>query len=156
MARPSSSIGPIKLPTAKKKSKVAISINDLEEKLKTAVAGNASLNPLVELLDLTCKAQDPRDTNRGIHALHRVIALILATGKLSNTATEEAKIVRTWIWERIKTLIDLLTSLLADEEKILKVRRSSLVVPFVDLTVSNADIYIADIVFPVKTSLSRC
>ena len=125
VARPPSSLASGRLPKAKKKkSKVATSINDLEEKLKTAVSANASLNPLVELLELACKAEDPRDTNRAIHALHRIFGLVLATGKLSTTANEEAKIVRTWLWDKIKTFVEFLTSLLADEEKILKVSRT--------------------------------
>jgi hypothetical protein len=135
-------------------SEFAKSVQDLERQLKAAVATNSSLNLLVDLLDLTCNAEDPQDTSKGINALHGIFVSIIAKGNLSIKNTDDSKIVRAWIWDRLNSYADFLTSLLADREKTLQVRLGIYKRCVRFELISWTDIYPADLVLAAKASLS--
>ena len=115
------------LPPAKKR-KVATKQRDdlariqrLENLLLNAVSEGASLNPLVDLLDATNDAADPHLLFKSVYALYRVFASIIDTGMLVPTPDSGARVVRTWIWERLNVFTDLLVGLMSDSEKSLRV-----------------------------------
>jgi U3 small nucleolar RNA-associated protein 19 len=97
------------------------SVVQLEAELTSAVSKNASLNPLADLLDLTLKSKGPKDTSKAIYALYRVFVLIITNDKLGLGGDDAARIVKTWLWERLNTYVDYLGGLLKDEEKTLRV-----------------------------------
>ena len=119
------------LPPPSKKRKIqpsvghADSIQHLEVKLTTAVAKNESLNPLIDLLKLTHDIEDPHDTSKAIYALYRVFVTIISNGKLEPRGDAAAKVVKSWIWERLQTYVDYLGGLLQDDEKFLRVSTTS-------------------------------
>ena len=115
------------LPPAKKR-KVATKQHDdlehiqrLEHLLLGAVSEGTSLNPLVDLLDVTKGAGDPHVLFKCIYALYRVFASIIDAGMLVPTPDAGAKVVRTWIWERFNIFTDMLVGLMNDSEKSLRV-----------------------------------
>ena len=117
---PLRSLPPLK--PKKTSSETTKSIQDLEKRLKAAITANSSLNPLVDLLGLACNVEHPQETSKAIHALHGIFSAIIVNGKLSINGADDTKIVRSWICDRLNLFIEFLTSLLADEEKILRVR----------------------------------
>lgn len=119
---------PSSLPLAKKRktsndSGFASSIQQLEAQLTEAVSSDASLNPLVDLLQLIDNAAEAGDVSKGIYAVYRVFVLILGGDKYG-LGSQEGRVVRTWIWERLGEYVDYLLGLLKDEEKALRVRES--------------------------------
>lgn len=115
------------LPPAKKR-KVATKhhgnlahIQHLEKLLLEAVAKGTSLNPLVDLLSAAKDAGDPHLLFKCIYSLYRVFASIVDTGMLVPASDTGAKVVRTWIWERLNVFTDMLVGLMSDSEKSLRV-----------------------------------
>ncbi|KIK06358.1 hypothetical protein K443DRAFT_129940 [Laccaria amethystina LaAM-08-1] len=96
-------------------------IKELEDELIKAVTTRASLNCLVNLLDLTFQAEDPHDTSKGIYALYRTFVVIITHGKLSPQGGEAGRTVSRWLWERLNSYAEFLASLLKDEEKFLRI-----------------------------------
>lgn len=116
---PASSLPP---PAKRRKTKRnETAIKDLETQITTAVANNASLNPLSDLLDIAQNASDPKDMSKVIYSLYRVFVVIISSNKLAPGGADAAKVVRKWIWERLDGYIQLLLGLLQDEEAILRV-----------------------------------
>lgn len=115
------------LPPAKKR-KVATKQHDdlaqiqrLESLLLEAVSEGTSLNPLVDLLDITKNVGDPHVLFKCTYALYRVFASIIDTRMLVPTPDARVKVVRTWIWERFNVFTDMLVGLMNDSEKSLRV-----------------------------------
>ena len=111
-----------------KKRKVVVRKNDglehiqrLEKLLLEAVAEGTSLNPLVDLLDAAKNASDPRLLFKCIYALYRVFASTIDAGMLVSTPDPSAKVVRSWIIERLNVFTDMLVGLMSDSEEYLRV-----------------------------------
>ncbi|KAG7442820.1 ribosome biogenesis protein Noc4 [Guyanagaster necrorhizus] len=102
-------------------SKVLQSIQDTEHHLTRAVTNNGTLNPLADLLDLTCSRKDSQEVSKGIYALYRVFVLVIGNGKLSVSGDESTKTVKAWLWDRMNNYVNFLVGLLKDEEKSLRV-----------------------------------
>ena len=123
------------LPPPSKKRKLqpgsgcAQKVKELEDELIKAVTTQASLNSLVNLLDLTFQAEDAHDTSRGMYALYRTFVVIITQGKLSPHSGEAGKTVSRWLWERLNSYVEFLASLLKDEEKFLRVSSRDLSSP---------------------------
>ncbi|KAK0223868.1 CBF/Mak21 family-domain-containing protein [Armillaria fumosa] len=119
--------GPRSLPPPSKKrklnndSKALQTIQETEQQLTRAVANNGSLNPLADLLHLTCSRKDSQEVSKGIYALYRIFVLVISNGKLSVAGDESAKTVKAWLWDRLNKYVDFLAGLLKDEEKSLRV-----------------------------------
>lgn len=96
-------------------------IQRLENLLTDAVSEGTSLNPLVDLLDVAKNAEDPYLLFKCIYTLYRVFASILDAGMLVPTSDADAKVVRTWISEKLNVFTDMLVGLMSDEEKSLRV-----------------------------------
>lgn len=96
-------------------------IQRLEKLLLEAVSEGTSLNPLVDLIDAAMDAEDPHLLFKCIYSLYRVFASIIDTGMLVPTPDSGAKIVRTWIWEKLNVFTDMLVGLMSDSEKSLRV-----------------------------------
>lgn len=96
-------------------------VKQLEEELTYAIAKNASLNSLADLLALAYDAEDPHDTSKAVYALYRVFVIIISNNKLGISGDEAAKVVKAWIWDRLQAYVDFLGSLLQDDEKFLRV-----------------------------------
>lgn len=94
----------------------------LEADLADAISENGSLNSLADLVALTKRCESAEDTSKAIYALYRVSVLLATGGRLFGDAEESQKLVRAWIWEQLNTYVDILTGLLKDEEKSLRVR----------------------------------
>lgn len=121
-------MGPIRsLPLPNKKRKlqkdreVAQTIQRLEEELTKAAKDNGSLNPLADLLEVALTSKTPQDTSKAMYAVYRVLVTIIANDKLSLDGDDAAKVVKSWIWERLNSYVDFLGGLLKDEEKTLRV-----------------------------------
>ncbi|KAF7305082.1 Ribosome biogenesis protein Noc4 [Mycena kentingensis (nom. inval.)] len=108
---------PAKRRKLQKDSDLVQSIQKLEAKL---TADTTSLNPLADLLELALGVEDAQDTSKAIYALYRAFVVVITSGKLNAGGDEAAKIVRTWIWERLNGYVDFLCGLLKDEEKALR------------------------------------
>lgn len=120
--------GPIRsLPPPSKRRKVQKdsaldqSIQQLEADLTYAIANNASLNPLADLVDLTTTTKSPQDTSKAIYALYRVFVVVISNDKLGLDGDDAAKVVKAWLWDRLNIYVDYLGSLLKDEERTLRV-----------------------------------
>jgi hypothetical protein len=115
------------LPPAKKRKIVANQgdnferIQHLEKLLLEAVSQGHSLNTLVDLLDAAKGAADPHLLFKCIYALYRVFASIIDSGMLVSTPDTTARVVRTWISERLNIFTDILVGLMSDSEKSLRV-----------------------------------
>ncbi|EPQ52018.1 CBF-domain-containing protein [Gloeophyllum trabeum ATCC 11539] len=96
-------------------------IQQLERQLTDAINANGSLNPLDDLLNVILRASDPRVVSKALYANYRVFVLIIDKGELKTQGDEAAKLVRTWIWEKLNGYVDFLTGLLKDEEKTLRI-----------------------------------
>ncbi|KAI8998951.1 ribosome biogenesis protein Noc4 [Trametes punicea] len=104
-------------------------IQELEKHLTAAVSLGSSLNPLADLLDIALEAESAAQVSKAIYALYRVFVTIITHNLLSaSDGSEEVKVVRTWLWERLHAFVDLVTGLLKDEEPSLK--RSALDILF--------------------------
>ncbi|KAK7057756.1 ribosome biogenesis protein Noc4 [Favolaschia claudopus] len=121
MSRPGPSLPP---PSKKRKigkdSEFTKSVKQLEDQLTVAATSNGSLNPLADLLELAFKADDAQDTSKAIYALYRVFVIVINGGKLAPGGDAAAKVVKTWLWERLHSYVDFLCGLLKDEENVLR------------------------------------
>ncbi|KAG6917036.1 hypothetical protein DXG01_004162, partial [Tephrocybe rancida] len=120
--------GPLRsLPPPNKKrkvqedSKTSKSIQKLETELSHAVSTNSSLNPLADLLDLALATEHASETSKAIYALYRIFVLILSADKMGLGGDEAAKVVKTWLWDRLNVYVDFLGGLLKDQEKTLRI-----------------------------------
>ncbi|KAG9125442.1 hypothetical protein FRC07_007579 [Ceratobasidium sp. 392] len=97
-------------------------IESLESSLAKSLVDGTSLNALVDLLELAGSTTDPAVLHKALYALYRSAVSIAASPKLdlSKCRTEETKLVRTWLLDRIGEYTDLLCGLMADEEKALR------------------------------------
>jgi U3 small nucleolar RNA-associated protein 19 len=104
-------------------SAVAERIVILENELSAAIGSGTSLNALADLLDIaTTIGEDAQVVSKTIYAIYRTVVLLVSAGHLTPGGDEDAKLVRTWIWERLNTFVDLLCGLLKDDDKTLRVR----------------------------------
>ncbi|QRV75921.1 hypothetical protein RhiJN_03936 [Ceratobasidium sp. AG-Ba] len=94
-------------------------IESLESSLAQSLLSGGSLNAFVDLLELARSTTDAAVLHKIIYALYRSTVSIAASPKLdaSKCRTEESKLVRTWLLDRVNEYIDLLCGLMADEEK---------------------------------------
>lgn len=116
---PASSLPP---PAKRRKIKGSeTAIKDLELQITTAVARNASLNPLSDLLDIAQNVSDTREMSKAVYSLYRVFVVIISCNKLAPGGGDAAKVVRKWVWERLDAYVHLLLGLLQDEEPTLRV-----------------------------------
>lgn len=117
---PVSSLPP---PAKRRKTKSnETAIKDLELQITAAVANNASLNHLSDLLNIARNVSDAKDTSKAIYSLYRVFVVIVSSNKLAPGGGDAAKVVRKWVWERLDAYVNLLLGLLQDEEATLRVR----------------------------------
>ncbi|KAG7090557.1 hypothetical protein E1B28_009665 [Marasmius oreades] len=117
---------PSSLPSPAKKRKTtnsqnSQSIQKLEQQITDAINNNSSLNPLVDLLDLTTTTFTAEECSKSVYALYRSFVMIIRKGKFVVANEENEKIVKTWLWEQMNGYVDVLTGLLKDEEKGLRV-----------------------------------
>jgi len=118
------------LPPLTKRQKIvaeSISVKSLEAQLTSAVAENGSLNPLADLLVLAQRTLDAREMSKAIYSIYRIFVLIISRGMLVHGGDDAAKLVRKWIWEKLDLYVELLVSLLQDEESALRVSIISLI-----------------------------
>ena len=104
-------------------------IKSLEDELSQAIKANASLNKLADLVDLVVDSSnlEAQEVSKGIYALYRIFTQVISTGKMSlREGSEAAKAVKAWLWERLQKYTDFLVLLLQNEEKLLRVRFTSL------------------------------
>ncbi|KAF8708010.1 CBF/Mak21 family, partial [Rhizoctonia solani] len=120
-------MSPSSLPPQKKRklasgdSKVK-ELEAIEANINKSLAEGGSLNCLVDLLDIARSSSDPAFLHKVLYSLYRSCVSIAASPKinLSKCQTEESKVVRTWLLERIGEFTDLLCGLMTDEEKALR------------------------------------
>jgi len=96
-------------------------IKELESKLMEAISSNASLNSLADLTSLAASLHEPHLVLKAIYTCYRVFVLLISKGCLENSADEHAKVVRTWIFERLDEYVRFLCGLLQDGESLLRV-----------------------------------
>ncbi|KAG8217601.1 CBF/Mak21 family-domain-containing protein, partial [Butyriboletus roseoflavus] len=96
-------------------------IKDLELQIIAALANNASLNCLSDLLDIAQNVSGAKDTSKTVYSLYRVFVIIISSNKLALGGGDAAKIVRKWVWERLDAYVNLLLGLLQDEEATLRI-----------------------------------
>ncbi|KAH7344510.1 CBF/Mak21 family-domain-containing protein [Rhizoctonia solani] len=97
-------------------------IETIEATINKSLAEGGSLNCLADLLDLARSSSDAAILHKALYALYRSCVSIVASPKinLSKCLTEESKLVRAWLLERVGEYTDLLCGLMADEEKALR------------------------------------
>ncbi|THH00387.1 hypothetical protein EW145_g7089 [Phellinidium pouzarii] len=99
----------------------------LEVSVASALAANASLNPLVDLLHIATARPDAdadaEITLKAVFALYRLFTLVSKKGILSSAVNEDndRKVVRAWVASRFDAFTELLCALLKDEEKTLRI-----------------------------------
>lgn len=110
-------------PAKKRKTAHAASIQRLEEALTSALSKSASLNPLADLTSLVNTLTDSQDLHKAIYALYRVFVLIIGSGRLCGGPEEgeEAKVVRSWINERLAEYTSVLCRCLRHAQKGIRV-----------------------------------
>lgn len=96
-------------------------LKELESKLMEAISSNTSLNFLADLTSLATSFHQPRLALKAIYACYRVFVLLISKCFLENPTDEQAKVVRTWIFERLDEYVRFLCGLLQDEESLLRV-----------------------------------
>ena len=96
-------------------------IKELENKLTEAISSNLSLNPLADLTALATSLHEPHSVLKAIYACYRVFVLLISKGCLESSTDEQAKVVRTWIFERLDEYVRFICGLLQDEESLLRV-----------------------------------
>lgn len=99
-------------------------IKELEDNIKDSISSNASLNRLADLISLTVSLHNPQSVLKAIYACYRVFVLLISKGCLENSTSEQEKLVRAWILERLDEYVRFLTGLLKDEESLLRVRHT--------------------------------
>ncbi|KAG6876448.1 hypothetical protein C0993_003088 [Termitomyces sp. T159_Od127] len=95
------------------------------------------VNPLADLLDLTLKHKEASVTAKAIYAFYRFFVLVISADKLGISGDETAKLVKTWLWDRLNIYVDYLGGLMKDREKTLRI-----------------DISFANLVIVAETSLN--
>ncbi|KAF8329231.1 CBF/Mak21 family-domain-containing protein [Amanita rubescens] len=116
-----SSLPPSKKRKVKDDASFGTSVKRLEDDVTHAISTNASLNSLADLLDLAVAARDAQNTSKAVYALYRVFVQLITNTKLSTGGDEAARIVKTWLWERLNTYVEFLGGLMKDEEKMLRI-----------------------------------
>jgi U3 small nucleolar RNA-associated protein 19 len=96
-------------------------IKQLENQLTEAISSNTSLNSLADLTALAASLYEPPSVLKAIYACYRIFVLLISKGCLENSTDEKAKVVRTWIFERLDEYVRFLCGLLQDEESLLRV-----------------------------------
>ncbi|KIJ38924.1 hypothetical protein M422DRAFT_32988 [Sphaerobolus stellatus SS14] len=112
------------LPSSKKRKISHIAtIEELENGLTTAVKNSGSLNPLADLTSLVSKLSEPQELHKGIYALYRIFVLIIDGGKLNGTSedSEEVKLVRGWLNDRLAEYSAVLCKCLLHEQKAIRI-----------------------------------
>jgi U3 small nucleolar RNA-associated protein 19 len=99
-------------------------IKELEEHITASISSNASLNRLADLISLTLSLHNPQSVLKAVYACYRVFVLLISKGCLENSTSEQEKLVRVWILERLDEYVRFLTGLLKDEESLLRVRHT--------------------------------
>ncbi|KAF9269188.1 CBF-domain-containing protein [Marasmius fiardii PR-910] len=119
---------PSSLPPPSKKRKLTSehsqSIQKLEQQISDAISKSGSLNPVADLLDLTTTSASTftaEECSKSIYALYRSFVMIIRKGKLVAANDENEKIVKMWLWDQMNGFVDVLTGLLKDEEKGLRI-----------------------------------
>ncbi|KAF8268920.1 ribosome biogenesis protein Noc4 [Lactarius quietus] len=95
-------------------------IKELEDIITASISSGASLNPLADLISLTVSLHNPQSVLKAIYACYRVFVLLISKGCLENSTSEQEKLVRGWILERLDEYVRFLTGLLKDEESLLR------------------------------------
>jgi U3 small nucleolar RNA-associated protein 19 len=94
----------------------------LEKQITDALQNGGSLNALADLVLLAqTSSANVTSTSKSIYALYRIYVTLLSSGKLMPGGDDAAKVVRTWIWERLNIYTDILCGLLQDTDKSLRV-----------------------------------
>lgn len=111
-------------PTKKRKTSHAANIEHIEEALTSALSKSASLNPLADLTSLAATLTNSQDLHKAIYALYRVFALIIDSNRFcsKNEEGEEAKVVRSWLNERLTEYTAVLCKCLKNDQKGIRVR----------------------------------
>jgi U3 small nucleolar RNA-associated protein 19 len=99
-------------------------IKELEDNITASISSNASLNRLADLISLTASLHNPQSVLKAIYACYRVFVLLISKGCLESSTSEQEKLVRVWILERLDEYVRFLTGLLKDEESLLRVRHT--------------------------------
>lgn len=99
-------------------------VEELEKAITAALANNASLNPLADLLHIASSSSDADIVLKAIFALYRLFTIASQKGILTAHEKEESgrRTVRAWVAARLDAFANLLCELLQDEEKTLRVR----------------------------------
>ncbi|KAH8996716.1 CBF/Mak21 family-domain-containing protein [Lactarius akahatsu] len=95
-------------------------IKELEDNLTASISSSASLNPLADLISLTVSLHNPQSVLKAIYACYRLFVLLISQGRLENSTSEQEKLVRVWVLERLDEYVQFLTGLLQDEEPLLR------------------------------------
>lgn len=111
-------------PTKRRKTAYVADIERIEETLVSSLSQSASLNPLADLTNLAATLTDSHDLHKAIYALYRVFVLIIDSNRLCGTSGEgeEAKVVRSWLNERLAEYTTLLCGCLRNDQKAIRVR----------------------------------
>ncbi|CEL58182.1 putative protein C1604,06c OS=Schizosaccharomyces pombe (strain 972 / ATCC 24843) GN=SPBC1604.06c PE=3 SV=1 [Rhizoctonia solani AG-1 IB] len=120
-------MSPSSLPPQKKRKLASTDSNvkdieAIEAAVNKSLAEGGSLNCLADLLDLARCSSDAAVLHKVLYSLYRSCVSVAASPKidLSKCQTEESKLVRSWLLERIGEYTDLLCGLMADQEKALR------------------------------------
>ncbi|CAE6424430.1 unnamed protein product [Rhizoctonia solani] len=120
-------MSPSSLPPQKKRKLASTDpnvkdIEAIEAAINKSLAEGGSLNCLADLLDLARCSSDAAVLHKVLYSLYRSCVSVAASPKidLSKCQTEESKLVRSWLLERIGEYTDLLCGLMADQEKALR------------------------------------
>ena len=100
-------------------------IKGLEVNITASISSSASLNPLADLVSLTVSLHNPQSVLKAVYACYRVFVLLISKGCLENPMSEQEKLVKVWMLERLDEYVSFLTGLLKDEESLLRVRHTS-------------------------------
>ncbi|KAF8576410.1 ribosome biogenesis protein Noc4 [Ramaria rubella] len=106
-------------PTKKRKTSHIEKIEHLEQTLTSALAKSASLNSLADFTDLASSLSESPDLHKAIYALYRVFILIIDSGRFCghNEEGEQAKLVRSWLNERLAEYTTVLCKCLSNDQK---------------------------------------
>lgn len=120
---PPSSLPPQKKRKLSSSDSTVRKIESLEASINKSLTEGGSLNYFLDLLELARSTSDPAVLHKALYALYRTSVSIAASPKidLSKCRTEESKVVRGWLLDRVGEYTDLLCRLTADEEKALRV-----------------------------------
>ncbi|KAH9067840.1 ribosome biogenesis protein Noc4 [Lactarius vividus] len=95
-------------------------IKELEDNLTASISSSASLNPLADLISLTVSLHNPQSVLKAVYACYRLFVLLISKGCLENSTSEQEKLVRVWVLERLDEYVQFLTGLFQDEEPLLR------------------------------------